>query len=410
MGYGLLGRKLSHSYSPEIHEMLGSVPYRLYPIEPDCLNEFFQTNLFKGINVTIPYKKTVLPYCDSLSPVAQKLGAVNTIVRTDDGCIWGHNTDYYGFQYMLKKSGLNVKGKKVLVLGSGGASLTVNAVLRDEQAQVITISRSGENNYSNINRHYDASIIVNATPVGMYPNAGESPLDLKHFPQLEGVLDLIYNPARTALLLQAEELGITAENGLWMLIAQAKESAQLFLGRTIPDSVIGEIHRKLRLKLENIVLIGMPGSGKTTIGRELAKQLGKTFVDADEEITQRAGKSIPEIFAQEGESYFRTLETEVLAELCKQSGIVISTGGGCVTQPINRNSLRQNSTVIWVKRDLSALPTDGRPLSQQSNLSEMYKIREPMYASFSDYAIDNIGCIQDSVEMILNILKTECNQ
>lgn len=389
MKCGLLGGKLSHSYSPQIHAHLGDYSYVLFERSPEALQDFFENGDFDAINVTIPYKKDVIPYCAELSPTARRLGAVNTIVRRPDGTLIGHNTDYFGFENMLKKSGLSVPGKKVLVLGSGGAANTAIAVLCDHGANVVVISRSGENNYRNLQLHADAAAIVNCTPVGMFPNNGVSPVDLSQFPNLEGVLDMIYNPARTKLLLDAEKRGIVALNGLLMLVAQAKESAEWFTGKSISDKKIGQIHTLLRRQMENIILIGMPGSGKSTIGAILAEMTGKKLVDADAYLTEKAERSIPEIFATDGEAAFRSLETETLAELGKRSGIILATGGGCVTREENYPLLHQNGTIFCISREISALSTDGRPLSQSMKLQDMYRIRKPMYQRFSDYMVDN---------------------
>ena len=401
MRCGLLGKKLGHSYSPQIHSHLGSYSYELFEKAPEELESFLRSSAYTGLNVTMPYKKDVLPYLDELSDRAAALGAVNTIVRRDDGTLIGHNTDYFGFSSMLAKTGLRVTGKKVLVLGSGGASVTAVAVLQSLDANVIVVSRNGTNNYDNLQIHADASVIVNTTPVGMYPNTGVSPVDLSLFPCLEGVLDVIYNPARTQLLLDAEERGLVTENGLWMLVAQAKESAEWFTGTKIDDNKIAQIHDILRRQMENIVLIGMPGCGKSTIGKLLAEQLGKTFVDADQEIVTLAVSSIPEIFATSGESGFRQYETTVLEQLGKQSGLVIATGGGCVTKPVNLPLLHQNGRIIWLQRALSVLPTEGRPLSQANKLEEMYAIRKPLYESFADFVVNNDGETQHTVQEIM---------
>ena len=302
---------------------------------------------------------------------------------------------------MVNRMHVSLSGKKVLVLGSGGASVTAVAVLKELGAKVTVISRSGENNYSNLHMHKDASFIVNTTPVGMYPNAGISPVNLDLFPHLEGVFDLIYNPAKTRLLLDAEARNIPCQNGLWMLVAQAKESAEWFLNKKISDDVIGVIHNKLQKQMENIILIGMPGCGKSTVGRILAEKLGRVFVDADEEIVLRTGMSIPEIFAEQGESGFRKLETEVLSILGQKSAQVIATGGGCVTQEENYQLLHQNGTIYWIKRDLAKLPTDGRPLSQTIALEQMYAVRQPMYNRFCDYIVSNDGPVEDAVLEIL---------
>ena len=335
MQFGLLGEKLGHSYSPAIHRLLGSFPYTLYEKGPEELEEFLLHGKFDGLNVTIPYKKDVIPYCSELTETAKALGAVNTIVRKRDGTLLGHNTDYYGFLSLVKRSRIPVEGKKVLVLGSGGASITAQAALRTLGASVVVISRSGYNNYDSLYLHRDAAVIVNTTPVGMFPHTGSSPVCLSDFPALKGVVDLIYNPARTKLLLDAEARGITAVNGLWMLVSQAKESAQYFLGHFIDDGKVTEIYRKMQSQMENIILIGMPGCGKSALGQLLADQTGRKFVDADQAIEKKTHLTIPEIFRAGGETGFRKIETEVLSELGMQSGLVIATGGGCVTVPDN---------------------------------------------------------------------------
>ena len=403
MQCGLLGEKLGHSFSPQIHSHLGNYSYRLFEKNRDELEAFLKNGDFSGLNVTMPYKKTVLPYCDELTDRAAMLGAVNTLVRRTDGKLVGHNTDYFGFESLLHKSGIQVFGKKALVLGSGGASVTAAAVLKQHGAEVVVISRSGENNYNNLDRHGDASVIVNATPVGMYPHVGLSPIALDLFPHLEGVLDIVYNPSKTQLILDAEARGLKTENGLWMLVAQAKESAEWFLNSAISDDRISMIHDILRKQMENLVLVGMPGCGKSTIGAQLAKRLNKKFIDADEQIVCAAGMQIPEIFATGGEETFRKLETQVLAQLGKESGLVIATGGGCVTRFENYPLLHQNGRIIWIKRDLRSLPTEGRPLSQKNRLEEMYEIRMPLYKQFSDYSVTNDGSVDQTIAQILSM-------
>ena len=397
MKCGLLGRKLGHSYSPAIHALLGDYEYRLFEKEPEELEAFLRHGDWDGLNVTMPYKQAVMPYLDTLTPVAEKICAVNTIIRKD-GRLIGSNTDHRGFQTMVQKSGLSPAGKKCMVLGSGGASKVVQSVLTSMDAQTVVISRAGENNYNNISRHADAAIIVNATPVGMYPNTGVSPVDLTQFPHLEGVLDVIYNPARTQLLMDAERRGMVAMNGLWMLISQAIEASSLMTGVPLPEEKAEDVHRILRRQMENMILIGMPGCGKSTVGRLIAEEMGKTFVDTDAEIEKIAKKSIPRIFAEDGEAVFRSLETQVLAELGKQSGLVIATGGGCVTQEGNYPLLHQNGTVLWLQRDTDKLPIKGRPLSL--NLKEMLRLRQPMYERFADGIIDNSGLPQETVAKI----------
>lgn len=403
MRCGLLGKKLGHSYSPQIHSYLSDYTYELFEKSPEELEFFLKHGDFSGLNVTMPYKKDVIPYLDELSDRAAELGAVNTIVRRNDGTLIGHNTDYFGFQSMLNRSGLQVAGKKVLVLGSGGASATAVAVLKKQGSNVVVISRNGESNYNNLEQHADASVIVNTTPVGMYPNVGVSPVELALFHELEGVLDVVYNPARTQLLLDAEEIGLIANNGLWMLVAQAKESAEWFTGTTISDNKIADIHRILQKQMENLVLVGMPGCGKSTIGSLLANLLNKKFVDEDEVVAKQAGMTIPEIFATSGEKGFRDLETRVLSELGKESGMVIATGGGCVTRQENYPFLHQNGRILWIRRDIEKLPVNGRPLSQRSNLEEMYRIRRPHYEAFADYSVDNDGSQEETVAQILNM-------
>lgn len=407
MNCGLLGEKLGHSYSPQIHKQLGAYSYSLFEKSADQLEDFLKNGDFHGLNVTIPYKKAVIPYCAELSPQAKQLGAVNTIVRRADGSLVGHNTDYFGFRSMAERTGISFAGKKVLVLGSGGASNTVCAVMEELGAQVVVISRKGENNYHNISIHRDCAVIVNATPVGMYPDTGVSPVDLYMFPHLEGVLELIYNPAKTKLLLDAQYRNLKTENGLWMLVAQAKESAQWFTGQEISDDIIPKIHRALQNQMQNIVLIGMPGCGKSTVGRLLAEKTGKTFVDADKYIEEAAGCSIPEIFANEGESGFRKIETKVLSELGKRSGLVIATGGGCVTRPENEPLLKQNGTVVWIRRSIDALPVEGRPLSQKSDLKEMYRKRKPMYELFAHYTVSNDETPDNTADAIIDTLDLE---
>ena len=405
MKCGLLGRKLGHSYSPQIHSQLGDYSYDIFEKEPEELEAFLKSDDFTGLNVTIPYKKAVIPYLDHLSPIAQRLGAVNTIVRNADGTLTGHNTDHFGFLSMLERSGLSPAGKKVLVLGSGGASATVCAVLQDAGANVVVISRSAEDHYGNLHRHADAAIIVNTTPVGMYPHTGQAPLSLSGFPQLEGVLDVIYNPARTQLLLEAERRGLVTMNGLWMLVAQAKQSAEWFCGHSIEDGRIARIHSHLKRQMENIVLIGMPGSGKSTVAALLQEMTGRTAIDADKQIEAAAGMAIPQIFALQGEEGFRQLEMQVLAQLGMGSSAIIATGGGCVTRKENFDSLRQNGTVFWLQRDPEVLPTEGRPLSQRGDLAAMFAIRKPLYEAFCHYAVDNNGTPEEAAAQILAILE-----
>lgn len=405
MECGLLGRKLGHTYSPQIHKFFGEYSYGIFEKEPEQLESFLKEDNFVGINVTMPYKKDVIPYLDEVSPLAAQLGAVNTIIRRKDGTLFGHNTDYYGFVTMVKHCGINMSGKKVLVLGSGGASNTAVSVLKDMGAHVVIVSRTGANNYGNLHVHADAAVIVNATPVGMYPNTGHAPVSLKDFPYLECVLDLIYNPARTQLLLDAEKLELPCENGLRMLVAQAKEAAEYFGGKQIDDSMIETVYRKMASQMQNIVLIGMPGCGKSTIAGLLAEKLGRTVIDTDQEIIKLAGKTIPEIFEEDGEACFRNLETQVLSEFGKQSQLIIATGGGCVTKERNYPLLHQNGRIFWLLRDISCLSTAGRPLSQNKELTDMFDARKRLYESFSDHCIDNNGTCENTLMQIISQLE-----
>ena len=405
MKCGLLGEKLGHSYSPQIHAELAGYEYKLYEKAPDEVEAFVRAGDWHGLNVTIPYKKTVMAFCDELSDTAAAIGSVNTLLRRPDGTVFGDNTDAFGFETLLDgtvKTAL--AGKKALVLGTGGASVTVCAVLRARGAVVVPISRSGEDNYQNLDRHEDAAILVNATPVGMYPKNGVSPVELDMFPKLEAVLDVVYNPARTALLMQAEARGIPCAGGLVMLVAQAKRSAEIYLGHALPDSELERITALLARGMQNIVLVGMPGSGKSSIGRRLAERLGRPLLEADREIEKEAGLSIPEIFAREGEQGFRRRESAALRELGKRSGTVISTGGGCVTRPENYAPLHQNGTIVWIRRDLDRLAREGRPLSLNADLSAMYAVRKPLYEHFADLTVENTGTPEETVNAILEVL------
>ena len=400
MEYGLLGERLGHSFSPQIHRDLAGYDYQLLPTPPEAVEDLFARRAFQGLNVTIPYKRTVMPLCDEIDPRAAAIGAVNTVVNRN-GRLTGYNTDIDGFLYMARRAGVDMAGKKVVILGSGGTSRTARAAAGELGArEIVTVSRHGEDNYQNLSRHADAQVLVNTTPVGMYPNWGQSPVSLESFPALEGVLDVVYNPLRTALLLQAEERGLPCSCGLPMLVAQAKRAAELFTGQNIDDSRTEAVLHGLRRQLTSIVLIGMPGCGKTTVGRALAEKLGRTFVDLDEEIVRRAGTSIPEIFAREGEAGFRERESALVREFGERTGLVVSTGGGVVTRRENYIPLKQNGLLLHLRRDPAALPTDGRPLSQATAPEELWRRRAPLYAAFADGEIDNNGTLAGTLEQI----------
>ena len=307
---------------------------------------------------------------------------------------------------MARRAGVDLAGKKVVILGSGGTSHTAQAAARElGAAEIAVISRHGPDNYGNLSRHADAQVLINTTPVGMYPDCGLSPVSLDAFPRLEGVLDVVFNPLRTALLLQAMDRGLPCSCGLPMLVAQARRAAELFTGTAIPPSRADEILSSLSSELENIVLIGMPGCGKTTVGRALAERLGRAFVDLDEEIVRRAGRPIPDIFAREGEDAFRALETRAVREAGSRTGLVISTGGGVVTRKENRDPLRQNGVIVHLTRPLAALPTGGRPVSQSTDLAVLWQRRAPLYAAFADLTADNSGPLERALEQITEALK-----
>lgn len=405
---GLLGRKLGHSFSPRIHSLLGEYEYRLFEKEPEDVGTFLQSEEYASLNVTVPYKQTVIPFLDELTPQAQKIGAVNTIIRRDGKRI-GDNTDYYGFLQMLTRANAQVKGEKAVILGSGGASKTVHAVLSDlGAAQVVTVSRSGRDHYENIARHYDAGLLVNATPVGMFPENYAAALDLSGFTRCACVLDLIYNPAKTRLLLQAQAMGMRTQNGLWMLVAQAKRAAELFMQRRLADEKIGQIYYTLSAQSRSIVLIGMPGCGKSTAAALLSRRTGRKVYSLDAIIEDQAGMPIPEIFARYGEVHFRALETQVLRDAAKNPGIILDCGGGVVTREENDEALRQNGFIVFLNRGWQGLPTDGRPLSQQNALSSLYSLRLPRYRALCDVEIDSTDLLpEQTAEKILEAFADE---
>lgn len=404
--YGLLGSTLGHSHSPAIHEMLGGYEYGLFERKPDRLDAFFEENTWRGISVTMPYKRDVIKYCDEISETARACSSVNTIVRRSDKTT-GYNTDYDGFRYVVEQSGIDLSGSKCLVLGSGGVSGTVCQVLKDLGADpVVIISRTGEDNYGNLDRHRDAEVIVNTTPLGMFPKAGQSAVDVTDFPALKAVYDLIYNPLRTKLMLDAEAAGIPAFGGLAMLVAQAAKAAELF-GYPLKKSV-KEACAALRQGLENIVLIGMPGAGKTSVGQALAEKTGMDFVDLDEAIKEAQGRSPEDIIRAEGIDAFRGIETRALRRLTRegkpgQSPFILACGGGIVEREENRDLVRENGIVIWLERDLEDLPLDGRPVSQEDGPEKIYERRKHTYAAWSDLRVQCRG-VEEAAEEIRGCL------
>ena len=409
--YGLIGAKLGHSYSKIIHEKIADYTYTLLPLPTEAeARAFFEKREFAAVNVTIPYKQMVIPCCDEVDPRAKAIGAVNTVVNRG-GKLYGYNTDYAGFAYLAKAHGVDFAGKTVLVLGTGGTHATVSAVCRDGGAkEILTASRTGKDGaltYEQAAARSDVQIVVNTTPCGMYPQTGQCLLDIAALPQMEAVLDVVYNPFSTELVLRAKDRGLVAAGGFEMLVAQAVYAAEYFTGRTLDcETLIPKISRELQKELQNVVLIGMPGCGKSTVGAVLAQKLGKTFVDADAEIERRTGKAIPDIFAQEGEETFRRYEADVIADLTRQNRQVIACGGGVVKTPQNLHALRQNGPVLWVQRPIEKLATAGRPLSKGGEaLRRMEHERLPLYRAAATGTVCNDGALTDTVTAVLHLLK-----
>lgn len=395
MEYGLIGQKLGHSFSKPIHEALGGYVYDLVPLpDEDAARAFFASRDFRAVNVTIPYKQLALAACDEVDEKAAAIGAVNTVINRS-GRLYGYNTDYAGFAYMTKRAGIAFQNRTVLLLGTGGTSRTVTAVARDQGAkEILLASRSGKNgalSYEDAMKRKDVEVVVNVSPAGMYPNNGECLLDLTAFPRLEAVADVVYNPFHTALLQQAEALGVRCVNGLSMLVAQAKYAAEYFTDKKIPDGEIESIYRDLRAKQANLVLIGMPSCGKTSLGKACAKLLGKRFVDLDAEIERQEGRPISQILAPGKETYFRDVESRVTAQFARESGQVLSTGGGVVLREENVAALRQNGVVVYIDRPLQDLqPGGARPLSQSRQaLEAQYAVRAPLYQKACHAKVNN---------------------
>lgn len=403
MEYGLIGEKLGHSYSQMIHARLADYRYELKEVAPEALDAFIEKREYRGLNVTIPYKQAVMKHCAELSPEAMEVGSVNTLLVRPDGSLFGHNTDIDGFIYMLRRGGIDPAGAKAVILGSGGTSLTAHAALaRLGAREIVTVSRKGPVDYQALyEQHADAEILVNATPVGMYPKNGVSPVSLERLPRVRGVADVIYNPEKTALILEAQAKGIPAVSGLSMLVAQAWEAAERFAGHAIPAGRVEEIVSEIGAQTLNLILVGMPGCGKTTLGQAVATAMHRELVDCDAEIVRRAGKSIPDIFAQDGEDAFRALEGDVLRDVCRGHGLVISTGGGAVLRPENRNAMRQNGRVCLIRRPIEALPRDGRPLSESADaVARLWQVRRAAYEAAADYSVENDETVEVAAERI----------
>lgn len=388
--YGLIGERLGHSYSQTLHGLLGEYDYALWPLKENELEGFLRAREFDGLNVTIPYKRAVIPYLDELGEAARRIGCVNTVVKRGDGSLFGDNTDAYGFAEMARRAGIAFGGQKTLVLGGGGTSLTACEVIREAGGKPVVISRKGPETYERLERHADAAFLVNTTPVGMYPEPAAAAVDLARLPGLRGVLDVIYNPLRTRLIQQAEALGIPCAGGLSMLTFQAVRACELFTGRPVGRERAAHAEAALRRSVTNVVLVGMPGSGKSAVGKLLAERLGLPLKDFDAEIEREARLRIPAIFEREGEAGFRAREAAMAARYGREGGRVLATGGGAVKSKANRENLRLNGFVVHLTRGLDRLCTEGRPLSGGDGaLSRLWAERAPLYDACADCTIAN---------------------
>ena len=403
--YGCIGKKLTHSFSKEIHAKLADYAYDLIELAEEEIAPFFEKKDFAAINVTIPYKQTVIPYLDSISEVAERIGAVNTIVNKD-GKLCGYNTDYYGMKALIERIGIDLSGKKVLVLGTGGTSKTARVVAADMgAAEILTVSRRKTDHYITyeeaVQKHADANVIINTTPSGMYPDCESRPIDITEFTQLIGVVDVVYNPLCTNLVLDAKQRGIKAEGGLYMLIMQAVVAVERFLDTRIAKEVADQVFASIYASKENVVLAGMPGSGKSTVGKLLNIE-GFEFVDTDEEIEKRCGCSIKELIQEKGEAHFRALETEVIREVSSMNCRIISTGGGAVLKEENVRALKRNGKLYFLNADLSRLQaTDSRPLSDtQEKLARLYTERMSLYTGTADVVVPDLRTPQDEADYI----------
>lgn len=415
MEYGCIGEHLSHSFSREIHNLLCDYDYIIKEIPKDELDSFMERHDFKAINVTIPYKERVIPHLECIDEAAEKIGAVNTVVNKD-GKLYGYNTDFYGMTELIRKAGVEISHKKVLILGSGGTSKTANAVCAALGAEeLVRVSRSASEDSVTYDeayeKHSDAEVIINTTPAGMFPKNEGKPIDISKFEKLSGVIDAVYNPLRTRLVRDAKKRGIPAEGGLYMLVAQAVRACEKFVDIEISDAKSKEVYREILFGKENIILCGMPGAGKTTIGKLIAGKLGRKFVDTDDLIRERCGCEITEIFEKHGEKYFRDIESEVIEKISKETCLVIATGGGAVLREENADALRQNGRLIFLDVSIDKLvQTSDRPLSNtREKLEALYEVRYPIYCDRCDIKIsigrnagDNANKIVEAFKNILD--------
>ena len=404
--YGCIGKTLTHSFSKEIHARLADYDYELIELTEEEIAPFFAKKDFAAINVTIPYKQTVIPYLDSVSPVAERIGAVNTIVNKN-GSLYGYNTDYYGMKALIERLGIDLNNRKVLILGTGGTSRTARVVAADLGAsEILVVSRRKTEHCITYEEatgiHTDARVIINTTPSGMYPNCEDKPIDISCFPQLEGVVDAVYNPLRTNLVLDARERGLRAEGGLYMLVMQAVVAVEHFLDTSIPKETADRVFASIYASKENIVLTGMPGSGKSTVGKLLGLD-GFSFLDTDEQIEKRCGCSIRSLIETKGEACFRDLESEVIREIASSGCRILSTGGGAILREENVRYLRRNGRLFFLNAELSRLrATDSRPLSDTAEkLKLLYQERMPLYRKTADVVVPDMATPQEEADYII---------
>lgn len=417
--FGLVGRRLGHSWSPQIHQALGSAPYSLIELEPGDVDAFVREGTWRGLNVTIPYKADAARLADERTSRVERLGVANTLVRGADGDILAENTDVLGFSYLLDRfcraslgapAASALAGTKVLVLGSGGASQAVQASLDEAGARTVVVSRHGDDNYGNlVERHADATLVVNTTPVGMFPDCPASPLGDEAMGALaagglQGVVDVVYNPRRTGICLQAERLGVPSESGLGMLVSQALYSSELFQGKRLDEGLVPEVEGSIRRQTESVILIGMPGVGKTTCGRALARLLGRPFLDLDDAFKLDVGVSPASYIRDRGEEAFRLRETEVAASHCARPGLVVACGGGIVTRPENYDLLHQNGTIVLLERPLDRLSSRGRPVSRSKGIERLARERGPLYRAWADVRVDCTGSAAGDARLVRGLL------